>query len=58
MDQDIEVKRIVDAVAGLRNYCTDSCGALLDKISSQQKIDDSLTAELKTACDSWRKLFA
>ncbi len=56
--EDIDVKRIVDAVSALRNYCTDSCGALLDKISSQQKIDDSLTAELKTACDSWRKLFA
>lgn len=56
--EDVEVKRIVDAVSALRNYCTDSCGALLDKISSQQKIDDSLTAELKTACDSWRKLFA
>lgn len=56
--EDVDVKRIVDAVSALRNYCTDSCGALLDKISSQQKIDDSLTAELKTACDSWRKLFA
>ena len=55
---DIDVKRISEAVSSLRSYAGESCQSVLDNISKSQKIDDALAAELKSACDAWRKRFA
>ena len=55
---DIEVKKISEAVEHLKNYLKANAKDTLEKILKEKSISESLAAELKSACQNWRKTFA
>ena len=55
---DIEVKKISEAVEHLKNYLKANAKDTLEKILKEKSISEALAAELKSACQNWRKTFA
>jgi F-type H+-transporting ATPase subunit alpha len=54
----IEVSRIVEAAASLRDFLTTRKDSLLTEIRTKAKIDDGLDADLKKALDEWKTTFS
>lgn len=55
---DIEVKKISEAVEHLKNYLKANAKDTLEKILKEKSISEALATELKSACQNWRKTFA
>lgn len=55
---DIEVKKISEAVEHLKNYLKANAKDTLEKILKEKSISEALAVELKSACQNWRKTFA
>ncbi|MBN1403380.1 MAG: F0F1 ATP synthase subunit alpha [Opitutales bacterium] len=49
----IPIKGVVAAAKSLDEYLQGSASAVLNRISKEKKLDDSLTAELKAAVEAW-----
>ncbi|MBO5254778.1 MAG: F0F1 ATP synthase subunit alpha [Opitutales bacterium] len=55
---DIDVKRIGEAVCGFEDFFKNNANDILDKILKDKIIGDELTSMLKNACTQWKKTFA
>ncbi len=55
---DIETKKIGEAEKSLETFFTTRAKETAAKILVEKVISDALSAELKSACDQWRKTFA
>jgi len=54
---DIEVKRVVDGITSLQEFLTTAKTELLNKILKEQKLNDDLIADLKSATEEWKVTF-
>ena len=54
---DLAVKSVSKASATLQEYLETSKPAVLSKIRAGEKIDDAGAAELKSACENWKRSF-
>ena len=54
---DVAVKSVQSAAAGLQTHLESTKPAVLAKIRTGEKIDDAGAAELKSACETWRRSF-
>ena len=54
---DVAVKSVQAAAAGLQAHLESAKPASLDRIRAGEKIDDAMAAELKSACDVWKRSF-
>lgn len=55
---DIPAKRVGEASQKMQEYFSQSAPQILERILKEQKLSDELEAEIKTACQAWRKTFA
>jgi len=54
---DLPLEKVTAAAASLRDFFATRKEAILTRIRTEGKLDDSLEAELKTACDEWKQTF-
>jgi len=54
---DVAVKSVQAAAAGLQTHLESAKPASLARIRVGEKIDDAMAAELKSACDVWKRSF-
>ncbi|MFN7340077.1 MAG: F0F1 ATP synthase subunit alpha [Opitutia bacterium] len=54
---DVAVKSVQAAAAGLQTHLETAKPKVLDRIRLGEKIDDAGAAELKSACDTWKRSF-
>ncbi len=54
---DVAVKSVQAAAAGLQTHLESAKPASLARIRAGEKIDDAMAAELKSACDVWKRSF-
>ncbi|MFM9166725.1 MAG: F0F1 ATP synthase subunit alpha [Verrucomicrobiota bacterium] len=54
---DVAVKSVQAAAAGLQTHLESANPASLARIRVGEKIDDAMAAELKSACDVWKRSF-
>jgi F-type H+-transporting ATPase subunit alpha len=54
----IDVKKIVSACQALEEYLTSSKNALLETIIREGKLSEDLIAQIKAACEDWKRTFA
>ena len=54
---DVAVKSVQAAAAGLQVHLESAKPKVLDRIRLGEKIDDAGAAELKSACDTWKRSF-
>jgi F-type H+/Na+-transporting ATPase subunit alpha len=54
----IDVKKIVEAANNLKEFFTTRKTALLDALRTKAAIDNTLAADLKTACEEWKATYA
>ncbi len=55
---DIDVKKVGEAVASFEDYFSNSAKSVLEKILNDKIIGDELSDMLKNACSQWKKTFA
>ena len=54
---DVAVKSVQAASAALQTHLESAKPASLARIRTGEKIDDAMAAELKSACDVWKRSF-
>jgi F0F1-type ATP synthase alpha subunit len=54
---DVAVKSVTKAASTLQTQLESLKPAVLSKIRAGEKIDDAGAAELKSACETWRRSF-